>query len=182
MCDNLENSIINNNLLTPDDFETQLTSDFDDSEEYVNESESESLFKNECNKAMPCTIYPQCICQTYNYKKVLCRKFPMCVDPGCVFAHEELAHLYRTKMCYYGKSCNSLNWCLFAHNEYELRTNPLDPIKGHTFIPEYNVFERDFPLNPELRLVSRKLDKILDKVQNDDVLKQLLTLNKFDLV
>lgn len=119
---------------------------------YLNE------YKNVCNKVVPCTIYPNCICQTYDYKKILCKKFPLCVDPTCIFAHEELAHLYRTKMCRYGSKCNMRTWCTFAHKESELRTNPYDPIKGYTWIDEYNVFQRNSPLNPELRLISLKLD------------------------
>jgi len=122
----------------------------------------ETVYVNECNKAMPCTVYPQCDCKTYDYKKILCRKFPMCVDQNCIFGHEEMAHKYRTKMCKFGKECQMRNYCAYAHTENQLRTSCDAPIKGYTWLEKYQTFQRNVPLNTEVRLISQKLDKLLD--------------------
>ena len=115
---------------------------------------------DKCNKAVSCTIYPSCNCPAYDYKRILCRKFPLCVDQKCIYAHEELAHKYRTKLCKYGKKCLQKYYCPFAHSENHLRTNSSFPIKGYTWIPKYRVFQRNSPLNSDLRLLDYKIEDI----------------------
>ena len=121
---------------------------------------SHTDYKNICKKAMPCISYPKCRCKNYDYKKVLCQKFPYCSEVTCVFAHEELAHKYKTNMCKFGADCVIQDNCPFAHTEVELRSFN-SPIKGYTLLPRFQVFERNSALNPELRLISRKMDLIL---------------------
>ena len=123
---------------------------------------------NICNKAVPCTVYPDCSCKSFDYKKIMCRKFPNCSDNRCIYAHEELASKYKTKMCEFnGIGCANMVWCPFAHSIYDLRKPFENNIKGYTFLPEYMVFERNHALNPEIRLLSKKLDKIIQLLEHD---------------